>query len=118
MSSTPTGYGYPGRAIKTAAAFPWLGYSGDDPCAGERATDPLHRARIDVHDVLTSEFINVGVIMLVPSQGRVIAKTRHTIARLRGVFPDLDRTAFTSMMANIRRVESATILRTRRSCPQ
>jgi hypothetical protein len=47
MSSTPTGYGYPGRAIKTAAAFPWLGYSGDDPCAGERATDPLHRARID-----------------------------------------------------------------------
>jgi Protein of unknown function (DUF3037) len=36
-------------------------------------------------------------------QGRVIAKTRHTIARLRGVFPDLDRTAFTSMMANIRR---------------
>jgi hypothetical protein len=56
-----------------------------------------------VHDVLTSEFINVGVVMLVPSQGRVIAKTRHTIARLRGVFPDLDRIAFTAMMANIRR---------------
>src|SRR5260370_7947579 len=41
--------------------------------------------------------------MFVPSQGRVIARTRHTIARLRGVFPDLDRIAFTSMMANIRR---------------
>lgn len=56
-----------------------------------------------VHDVLTSEFINVGVVMYVPAQGRIIAKTRHTIARLRGVFPDLDRPAFTSMMANLRR---------------
>jgi hypothetical protein len=56
-----------------------------------------------VHDVLTSEFVNVGVVMLVPSQGRVVGRTRHTIARLRGVFPDLDRVAFTSMMANIRR---------------
>jgi hypothetical protein len=33
-------------AIKTAA-FPWLGYSGDDACAGERAADPLHWPRID-----------------------------------------------------------------------
>ena len=41
--------------------------------------------------------------MLVPAQGHVMARTRHTIARLRGVFPDLDRVAFTSMMANIRR---------------
>jgi hypothetical protein len=56
-----------------------------------------------VHDVLTSEFINVGVVMYVPAQGTIIAKTRHTIARLRGVFPDLDRPAFTTMMADIRR---------------
>jgi hypothetical protein len=56
-----------------------------------------------VHDVVTSEFINVGVVMYVPSQSRVMAKTRHTIARLRGVFPDLDRPAFTMMMAGVRR---------------
>jgi hypothetical protein len=56
-----------------------------------------------VHDVLTSEFINVGVVMYVPSHGRIIARTRNTIGRLRGVFPDLERHAFTSMMANLRR---------------
>ena len=52
-----------------------------------------------VHDVLTAEFINVGVVMYVPSQGRVIAKTRNTMGRLRGVFPDLDRSAFNSAMS-------------------
>jgi Protein of unknown function (DUF3037) len=55
-----------------------------------------------VHDVLTAEFINVGVVMYVPSQGRVIARTRNTMGRLRGVFPDLDRAAFISAMANVR----------------
>jgi hypothetical protein len=56
-----------------------------------------------VHDIVTSEFINVGVVMYVPAQGCIIAKTRNTIARLRGVFPDLDRPAFTIMMAGVRR---------------
>src|SRR5260221_14661307 len=56
-----------------------------------------------VHDVLTSEFINVGVVMYVPAQGRVLSRTRHTISRLRGVFPDLDRAAFTTMMSSVRR---------------
>jgi hypothetical protein len=55
-----------------------------------------------VHDVLTSEFINVGVVMYLPSQGRVIAKTRNTMGRLRGVFPDLDRVAFISAMSSVR----------------
>src|ERR1700738_4280352 len=55
-----------------------------------------------VHDVLTSEFINVGVVMHLPSQGRVIAKTRNTMGRLRGVFPDLDRFAFMSAMSSVR----------------
>jgi hypothetical protein len=56
-----------------------------------------------VHDIVTSEFVNVGVVMYVPTHGRVMAKTRHTMARLRGVFPDLDRIAFTTTMANVRR---------------
>jgi hypothetical protein len=55
-----------------------------------------------VHDVLTSEFVNVGVVMYVPAQGRVLSRTRHTISRLRGVFPDLDRAAFTTMMSSVR----------------
>jgi Protein of unknown function (DUF3037) len=56
-----------------------------------------------IHDVLTSEFVNVGVVMYVPAQGRMLSRTRHTISRLRGVFPDLERTAFTSMMSNVSR---------------
>jgi hypothetical protein len=56
-----------------------------------------------IHDVLTSEFVNVGVVMYVPARGRLLSRTRHTISRLRGVFPDLDRLAFTTMMANVNR---------------
>jgi hypothetical protein len=55
-----------------------------------------------VHDVLTGEFINVGVVMYLPFEGRVIARTRNTMGRLRGVFPDLDRAAFISTMASVR----------------
>jgi hypothetical protein len=56
-----------------------------------------------VHDVMTGEFVNVGVVMHVPSQRRVLAKTRTTIGRIRGVFPDLDRDAFTSAMQSVQR---------------
>ncbi|WFU37556.1 DUF3037 domain-containing protein [Bradyrhizobium sp. CB82] len=55
-----------------------------------------------VHDVLTEEFINVGVVLYVPEEGRVLARTRSTMGRLRGVFPDLDREAFVATMANVR----------------
>jgi hypothetical protein len=56
-----------------------------------------------VHDVMTGEFVNVGVVMHVPSQQRVLARTRTTIGRLRGVFPDLDRNAFTAAMHAVQR---------------
>jgi hypothetical protein len=56
-----------------------------------------------VHDVVTGEFVNVGVILHAPSQNRVLAKTRTTIGRIRGVFPDLDRAAFISAMQSVRR---------------
>lgn len=56
-----------------------------------------------VHDVLTGEFVNVGLLMYLPEQGKLLARTRHTMGRLRGVFPDLDRSAFITSMANIRR---------------
>jgi hypothetical protein len=56
-----------------------------------------------VHDVMTGEFVNVGVVMHVPSQQRVLAKTRTTFGRIKGIFPDLDRKAFTSAMRAIQR---------------
>jgi hypothetical protein len=56
-----------------------------------------------VHDVMTNEFINVGVVMHVPLQKQVLARTRTTIGRIRGIFPDLDRDAFTAAMHSVQR---------------
>ncbi|MFT4129733.1 DUF3037 domain-containing protein [Labrys sp. (in: a-proteobacteria)] len=56
-----------------------------------------------VHDVMTGEFVNVGVVLFVPSMGVVRFKMRGTIGRLKGVFPDIDRKAFLSSMAAVRK---------------
>ena len=56
-----------------------------------------------VHDVLTGEFVNVGVVLFVPSQGLVRYRMRGTIGRLKGVFPDIDRKAFLSSMTAVRK---------------
>jgi hypothetical protein len=56
-----------------------------------------------VHDLLTGEFINVGVVIYVPSLSLVKVKTRPTIGRIKNAFPDLRRTAFTSAMKSIAR---------------
>lgn len=51
-----------------------------------------------VHDVLSGEFVNVGVVMVAPRSGKFLAKTRKTIGRIKHVFPDLDRNSFVSGM--------------------
>ena len=56
-----------------------------------------------VHDVVTGEFLNVGLIMHAPQSQRLKSKTRTSIGRLKGVFPDLDRAAFTSAMRSVTR---------------
>jgi hypothetical protein len=56
-----------------------------------------------VHDVLTGEFVNVGVVLFAPTKGLVRYKMRGTIGRLKGVFPDIDRKAFLSSMAAVRK---------------
>jgi hypothetical protein len=56
-----------------------------------------------MHDVLTGEFINVGIVVFVPSTGYVGYKTRLTMGRLKGAFPDIDRTAFVRSMRAVRR---------------
>jgi hypothetical protein len=56
-----------------------------------------------VHDVTTSEFVNVGIVLHVPSECRLLVRTRHTIGRIKVVFPDLNRQAFVEAMASVER---------------
>src|SRR5262249_23705839 len=56
-----------------------------------------------VHDVMTSEFVNVGVVVYAPEERALRWKMRHTIGRLGGAFPDLDRVAFQTMMRTVTR---------------
>ena len=56
-----------------------------------------------VHDVTTGEFVNVGVVLHVPSDRALYVKTRHTMGRIKDVFPDLDREAFVSGMKSVER---------------
>jgi hypothetical protein len=56
-----------------------------------------------IHDVMTEEFINVGLVLYVPSSGTVKIKTRRTIGRIKDMFPDLDRSAFTAAMRSLNR---------------
>ena len=56
-----------------------------------------------VHDVVSGEALNVGVVMHMSASRFVQARTNKTIGRLRGAFPDLDRQAFVSAMHAIDR---------------
>lgn len=56
-----------------------------------------------VHDVVSGEALNVGIVMHVPSSRLVKYQTRKTITRLKQVFPDLDRKTFTDSMKAVDR---------------
>lgn len=56
-----------------------------------------------VHDVVSGEFVNVGVVLFSPVETLVRYKTRKTIGRIKKVFPDLDRLAFIESMRAIDR---------------
>jgi hypothetical protein len=60
-----------------------------------------------VHDIRTGEFLNVGVVLHVPSTSEMLFRTRMTYGRAKHVFPDLDGEAFRDAMAAIRRALSA-----------
>jgi Protein of unknown function (DUF3037) len=51
-----------------------------------------------MHDVLTGEFVNVGLVMVAATEEKFLAKTRKTIGRIKHVFPDLDRDSFVDAM--------------------
>jgi hypothetical protein len=56
-----------------------------------------------IHDVVSGEALNVGVVMHAPAASFLKVRTRKTIARLKHAFPDLDRTAFSDAMQAIDR---------------
>lgn len=51
-----------------------------------------------VHDTLTGEFINVGVVIFSKDENWVAAQCRNTYARLSAVFPNLNSGHFRKMM--------------------
>jgi hypothetical protein len=61
-----------------------------------------------VHDPLSAEFVNVGVVLFCPASSGMPALlkagTRRTVGRMREMFPDLDQSAFRSTMRTIDRM--------------
>jgi len=59
-----------------------------------------------VHDVVTGEFVNVGLLLFAPAYGSaapvVFCEFKERIQRLRPMFPNIDRTAFVSSLSAIR----------------
>lgn len=56
-----------------------------------------------VHDVVSGEALNVGVVMHAAAAGFPRVRTRKTIGRLKYVFPDLERQAFVDAMRAVDR---------------
>lgn len=56
-----------------------------------------------VHDVVSGEALNVGVVMHAPASGFLKVQTRKTIGRLKHVFPDLNRHDFQEAMRAVDR---------------
>lgn len=59
-----------------------------------------------VHDVVTGEFVNVGLVMLSSPKGveapKVLFTFKDQVKRLRPMFPDIDRPAFRAAIAAVR----------------
>ena len=56
-----------------------------------------------VHDVVSGEALNVGVVMHAPETSFLAVRTRKTTGRLKHVFPDLDKQAFVNAMRAVDR---------------
>lgn len=56
-----------------------------------------------IHDVLTGEFVNVGLVMVVPGRPLILSKSRKTFGRIKSVFPDLDSEAYKGAIDAIER---------------
>lgn len=56
-----------------------------------------------IHDVLTGEFVNVGLVMVVPGRPLILTKSRKTFGRIKNVFPDLDSESYKRAIEAIER---------------
>ena len=56
-----------------------------------------------IHDVVSGERLNVGVVMHAPAVGFLKVRTRKTVDRLKQAFPDLDDAAFIDAMLAVDR---------------
>ncbi len=56
-----------------------------------------------IHDVLTGEFVNVGLIVSVPDRPLVLARVRKTLGRVKNVFPNLDSEAYKRTICAVER---------------
>ena len=54
-----------------------------------------------VHDVVAGEFLNVGIVMYSPTDGRLRMRTMKSTKRLSRAFPDIDTQAFQKTMEGI-----------------
>jgi hypothetical protein len=56
-----------------------------------------------VHDILTGEFVNVGLVMVAPGQSLILTKARKTFGRIKNVFPDLESGSYKRAIEAIER---------------
>ncbi len=56
-----------------------------------------------IHDILTGEFVNVGLVMVVPGRPLLLTKSRKTFGRIKSVFPDLESNAYKRAIEAINR---------------
>lgn len=56
-----------------------------------------------VHDVLTAEFVNVGLVMVVPGRSKLLMRGRKTFGRIKNIFPDLDSDAYKRAISAVER---------------
>jgi hypothetical protein len=60
-----------------------------------------------VHDARAGEMLNVGIVLHVAAEQRLLVKTRHTHGRLKDAFPDLDGEALRGAMRAVERAVRA-----------
>ena len=56
-----------------------------------------------VHDIVSQEFVNVGVVLFSPSDQRLVGRFQEKFARIKKFFPDFEKRAFSTSLEAIQR---------------
>ena len=54
-----------------------------------------------IHDIISGEFLNVGVVVYSPDSRELVVRTQSSIGRVRAAFPDMDLHIFRNMVKSI-----------------